>query len=242
MNDTPVLSERGRSGAALRVEGLGLQIGGATILGDVDLEIAPGSLVGVIGPNGAGKTTLFNAISGVIRPTSGRILLDGEDITALSVPKRARAGLGRTFQTSSLFPKLSILENVRESGALADLIASIPGTVRALLSGRIHSRVPATILIAIGAFIPTLTDSLNRFGSTELFQVGKFLGVVFLFAGFLVSIEVFREIRIPLTSVRFATGRRESPDAIGSEVDAAAAPGPADAKAAHDATRATTSS
>ena len=113
MNDTPVLPDRSPSGAALRVEGLGLQIGGATILKDVDLDIAPGSLVGVIGPNGAGKTTLFNAISGVIRPTSGRILLDGEDITGLSVPKRARAGLGRTFQTSSLFPRLSILENVR---------------------------------------------------------------------------------------------------------------------------------
>ncbi|KDA05786.1 branched-chain amino acid ABC transporter substrate-binding protein [Microbacterium sp. CH12i] len=110
---TPVLPERKTSGAALRVEGLGLQIGGATILKDVDLDIAPGTLVGVIGPNGAGKTTLFNAISGVIKPTAGRILLDGEDITGLSVPKRARAGLGRTFQTSSLFPKLSILENVR---------------------------------------------------------------------------------------------------------------------------------
>jgi branched-chain amino acid transport system ATP-binding protein len=113
MNDTPVLPGHRPEGAALRVEGLGLQIGGATILKDVDLDIASGSLVGVIGPNGAGKTTLFNTISGVTRPTAGRILLDGEDITGLSVPKRARAGLGRTFQTSSLFPKLSILENVR---------------------------------------------------------------------------------------------------------------------------------
>lgn len=110
---TPVLPTTPKTGAALRVEGLGLQIGGATILKDVDLDIAPGALVGVIGPNGAGKTTLFNAISGVTKPTTGRILLDGHDITGLSVPRRARAGLGRTFQTSSLFPKLSILENVR---------------------------------------------------------------------------------------------------------------------------------
>lgn len=98
---------------ALTIDGLGLQIGGATILQDVDLEIAPGSLVGVIGPNGAGKTTLFNVISGISRPTAGRILMDGEDITRSSVPQRARAGLGRTFQTSSLFPRLSVLENVR---------------------------------------------------------------------------------------------------------------------------------
>ena len=99
--------------SALTIEGLGLQIGGATILKDVDLDIAPGSLVGVIGPNGAGKTTLFNVISGVAKPTSGRILMHGEDITRSSVPQRARAGLGRTFQTSSLFPRLSVLENVR---------------------------------------------------------------------------------------------------------------------------------
>ncbi len=99
--------------SALRIEGLGLQIGGATILKDVDLDIAPGSLVGVIGPNGAGKTTLFNVISGVAKPTAGRILMNGDDVTRSSVPQRARAGLGRTFQTSSLFPRLSVLENVR---------------------------------------------------------------------------------------------------------------------------------
>jgi hypothetical protein len=129
-----------------------------------------------------------------------------------------------------------------------NLIASIPGTIKAIASRRIHSRVPATILIAIGAFIPTLTDSLNRFGSTELFQVGKFLGVVFLFAGFLVSIEVFREIRIPFTSVRLSARRHESPDAVGADVDAAdpaSPPAPAstvEGSAAPDAPRATTPS
>lgn len=99
--------------SALRIEGLGLKIGGATILKDVDLDVAPGSIVGVIGPNGAGKTTLFNVISGVARPTEGGIVMDGDDITRSSVPERARAGLGRTFQTSSLFPRLSVLDNVR---------------------------------------------------------------------------------------------------------------------------------
>ncbi|QKJ19203.1 ABC transporter ATP-binding protein [Microbacterium hominis] len=101
------------SGSRLTVEGLGLQIGGATILKDVGLDIAAGSLVGVIGPNGAGKTTLFNVISGLMKPTAGRILLDGRDITMDSVPARARAGVGRTFQTSSIFPRLTVLENVR---------------------------------------------------------------------------------------------------------------------------------
>jgi hypothetical protein len=92
---------------------------------------------------------------------------------------------------------------------LVNLVASLPGALRALVTGRIHSRVPATILIAIGGFIPGVTDSLNRFGSTELFQLGKFLGVLFLFAGFLVSIEVFREIRIPFTGIQLGGTRRE---------------------------------
>jgi len=100
-------------GSHLAVEGISLQIGGATILKDVDLDIAAGSLVGVIGPNGAGKTTLFNVISGLMKPTAGRIVMDGTDITSASVPARARAGLGRTFQTSSLFPRVSVLENAR---------------------------------------------------------------------------------------------------------------------------------
>ena len=81
-------------------------------------------------------------------------------------------------------------------------------------TGKLHSRVPATILIAIGAFIPTLTDTLNRFGTTEWFQLGKFLGVLFLFAGFLVSIEVFREIRVPFTSILLSRTRHEPAGAM----------------------------
>lgn len=80
-----------------------------------------------------------------------------------------------------------------------NLLASIPGAVVALLQGRLHSRVPATILLAIGGFIPSVTSGLSRFGITETFFLGELLGVVFLFAGFLVSIEVFREIRVPFT-------------------------------------------
>jgi hypothetical protein len=87
--------------------------------------------------------------------------------------------------------------------------ASLPGAARELFAGRLHSRVPATLLIALGAFFPSITDSLDRFGVTGLFEVGKLLGVVFLFAGFLVSTEVFREVRIPFTTIRFGTARRE---------------------------------
>ncbi len=109
-----------------------------------------------------------------------------------------------------------------------NFVASLPGAMRAIATGRIHSRVPATMLIAVGAFIPTITDSLNRFGSTEFFQFGKFLGVVFLFAGFLVSIEVFREIRIPFTGVRISPVRHERVQ-LSPEMAAAGAVAPSDA-------------
>lgn len=97
----------------LDIEHLSLQIGGARILEDVTLQVAEGEMLGVIGPNGAGKTTLFNLVSGVIAPTSGTIRLSGKDVTREQIHRRARAGLGRTFQTSSLFNGLSALENVR---------------------------------------------------------------------------------------------------------------------------------
>ncbi len=101
------------TGPALELDAVGLQIGGARILRDVSMQVATGEMIGVIGPNGAGKTTLFNIISGVSIPTSGRVLLGGDDVTGRKVHQRARAGLGRTFQTSSVFPSLTVGENAR---------------------------------------------------------------------------------------------------------------------------------
>jgi hypothetical protein len=93
---------------------------------------------------------------------------------------------------------------------IVNLVASLPGAFRALVSGRLNSRVPATALIALGGIVAGTGDALSRFGITGLFQSGKFLGVVFLFAGFLVSTEVFHEIRIPFTSIRLGGARHES--------------------------------
>jgi branched-chain amino acid transport system ATP-binding protein len=97
----------------LATRDLGLVIGGATIVADVGLEVREGELLAVIGPNGAGKTTLFNLISGLLRPTSGRVELDGTDITGEAPFRRTRAGIGRTFQVSNVFPLLDAHENVR---------------------------------------------------------------------------------------------------------------------------------
>jgi len=101
--DTPILA----------THDLGLDIGGARIVADVSLAVGEGELVGIIGPNGAGKTTLFNLLSGVTQPTSGRIELDGRDVTADPPHRRTQAGLGRSFQVSSVFPLLPVAENVR---------------------------------------------------------------------------------------------------------------------------------
>jgi branched-chain amino acid transport system ATP-binding protein len=101
----------------LRVTGLGWAVGGATIVSDVGFEVAQGEFVAVIGPNGAGKTSLFNLISGLVRPTSGTIELDRADITHAPPHRRARRGLGRTFQSSSVFPALTVAENARLAAA-----------------------------------------------------------------------------------------------------------------------------
>ncbi len=97
----------------LATHDLGLDIGGARIVADVSLAVREGELVGIIGPNGAGKTTLFNLLSGVVAPTVGRIELDGRDVTNEPPHRRTQAGLGRSFQVSSVFPLLQVAENVR---------------------------------------------------------------------------------------------------------------------------------
>ncbi|MEV1146257.1 ABC transporter ATP-binding protein [Micromonospora sp. NPDC049799] len=97
----------------LTTRGLTWRIGEVAIVDSVYLDLAPGEFLGVIGPNGAGKTSLFNLITGLRRATEGRITLDGQDISALPPHRRARLGLGRTFQASSVFGSLSVRENVR---------------------------------------------------------------------------------------------------------------------------------
>ena len=100
------------SGAGVQVERLVKNFGGLRALDGVTLRVEPGERRAIIGPNGAGKTTLFNIITGLLAPTAGRILLDGREITGLPPHRRAQLGLGRTFQITNLFPKLSVRDNV----------------------------------------------------------------------------------------------------------------------------------
>lgn len=105
---------------ALAVQKLTVRFGGIVALSDVDLTVTQGSRHGILGPNGSGKTTLFNSISGLNTPAAGTISLLGTDVTARPARERARMGLSRTFQITSLFPSLTVHENVAMATRMSD--------------------------------------------------------------------------------------------------------------------------
>ncbi|MDU6241081.1 MAG: ATP-binding cassette domain-containing protein, partial [Bradyrhizobium sp.] len=97
---------------ALETRGLDKHFGGLHVTRDLSLKIAPGARHALIGPNGAGKTTVINQLTGVLEPSAGRILLEGQDITDLPVHKRVLRGLSRTFQINQLYSDLTPLETI----------------------------------------------------------------------------------------------------------------------------------
>ncbi|MEW6105592.1 MAG: ABC transporter ATP-binding protein [Bacillota bacterium] len=96
----------------LRLEGVTLDFGGLRAVDNVTTSIAAGELVGLIGPNGAGKTSLYNVLTGIYKPTSGKVIFEGKDITGLTPHEIAAHGLVRSFQLVSVFPELTCFENV----------------------------------------------------------------------------------------------------------------------------------
>jgi branched-chain amino acid transport system ATP-binding protein len=118
--------------AALQVEGVTAGYRGVPVLRDVTFAVAPGTVVGLVGPNGAGKSTLLDVVCGELRPSVGRVVLLGRDVTRLSVRRRARMGLGRTFQRLEPFGSLSVADNLLVAAEAAQ--AAEPGAlVRDLL-------------------------------------------------------------------------------------------------------------
>lgn len=96
----------------LDVDSLTMQFGGMTALDHISLNVEENTIHGIIGPNGSGKTTLFNCISGIYKPTSGKVIFDGKDITGMQPHKVARQGIARTFQMLRIFPSMTVLENL----------------------------------------------------------------------------------------------------------------------------------
>jgi branched-chain amino acid transport system ATP-binding protein len=109
----PVLVDAGERGLLLRAEGLTMRFGGLVALNGVSFAVQRDEIRAIIGPNGAGKSTFFNCLTGVLRPSSGRILFNGEDITALPPDLISRKGIARSYQITNILPNATTLENVR---------------------------------------------------------------------------------------------------------------------------------
>ena len=120
----------------LEIQGLGITFGGLRAVHDVSFKVKPGEIVSVIGPNGAGKTTLFNMISGVYQPGAGKVILNGEDVTAMSPHLLARRGMSRTFQNLQIFQGMTVLENavsgyhLQERGPILSDLLGLPSSRR----------------------------------------------------------------------------------------------------------------
>src|SRR3546814_8728096 len=119
------------SQSLLRVQGLTRKFGGLVAVRDLSFNVNQGEIVGLIGPNGAGKTTAFNLITGTIRPSSGRVQFQNEDITGGPPSKVVVAGLARTFQSTSTYPRETVAENVYRG-----LLSRISGSIVGILAGR----------------------------------------------------------------------------------------------------------
>jgi hypothetical protein len=193
-----------------------LAVGGATALSLVLM------LATTLPPPGYAVDPATGVPTAELFPGSLRLLTPFLNVTGgLSL------ALGAIFSAYVFMPKRRVLEYSLDPNQKGDeflfnlliapvaitvnFVASIPGAARALATGKIHSRVPATILIAIGAFMASSGDTLARFGVTDFFELGKFLAAVFLFLGFLVSVEAFAEFRIPFTKIVLVRRRPDDP-------------------------------
>jgi branched-chain amino acid transport system ATP-binding protein len=159
----------------LKVHNLGFRVGGFTIVDGVSFALAPGEFVSVIGPNGAGKTTLLNLISGIARPTAGSVELLGRNVTGDRPFQRAQAGLGRTFQTSTVFNALSVMENVR-LGVQAHQGGSLQPWRRAAAdTGTVHRSAEALAQVGLADVAPLPAGVLSH-GTKRRLELAILLG------------------------------------------------------------------
>jgi branched-chain amino acid transport system ATP-binding protein len=157
---------------------------GVRVLDGLSLPVPPGGLAGLVGPNGAGKSTLFDVVCGRLRPRGGRVLLGGRPLTGLPPHRRARLGLGRTYQRLEVFGSLTVAQNLlvaaRATGRAADLEAAVAGTLRRLgladFAGYPAGRLPTGVArrveiaraLAGGAEVLLLDEPSSGMGDAEL--------------------------------------------------------------------------
>jgi len=148
--------------AILEVRNATRRFAGLVAVGDVSFSLAPGEILGLIGPNGAGKTTLISLISGTLAPSEGEILFQGERVTDVPAFRRARLGIGRTFQIMRPFPGLSVLDNVAV-GALFGRGGGQPALGKAREQAR-----ECLEFVGLGKFIDQRADELGGPGRKRL--------------------------------------------------------------------------
>jgi branched-chain amino acid transport system ATP-binding protein len=159
----------------LVAEHVTVKFGGNRALSDVDVDVRAGEVTGLIGPNGAGKTSLFNVITGMLTPTTGRIVFDGRDVSRLDTHKRARLGIARTFQRLELFTDLSVRDNLRVAGEIRNTWSGFGRGARRINVGRETERVLdliglASVADAEVSTIPTGTARVVELGRALMIQ------------------------------------------------------------------------
>jgi branched-chain amino acid transport system ATP-binding protein len=151
----------------LHVDDVVVQFGGVTAVNHAQFEVEEGTITGLIGPNGAGKTTCFNVITGLQKPTAGNVRFKDRDITRLPVHRRARRGIGRTFQRLEAFGSLTVADNIRTAldihDGVAGLFRSTRGDVENLLE-----------LVGISRYANDRADSIPT-GTARLLEVARAL-------------------------------------------------------------------
>ncbi|MDP9820631.1 ABC transporter ATP-binding protein [Nocardioides massiliensis] len=153
--------------ALLEVDDVVVQFGGVTAVDHAVFAVEPGQITGLIGPNGAGKTTCFNVITGLQKPTKGHVRFDGKDITSLSVHRRSRRGMARTFQRLEAFGSLTVRENVKVA---LDIHRGLRGLVR-----RSSTDIDALLeRVGVAAYAEERADSIPT-GAARLLELARCL-------------------------------------------------------------------
>ncbi len=157
--------------ASLKLDALTVRFGGLVAVNALDLEVRDGELRCLLGPNGAGKSTTLDLICGKTRPTSGQVLIDGEDITAFEEFERARKGVGRKFQTPSVFKDLTVLENLEVARSDHPGFLQSLRVFRTPMTGRIREVLD---LVGLSDHVMTRAGNLSH-GETQWLEIAMLL-------------------------------------------------------------------